>query len=268
MYSLTNYLSLANNFWSYHSFIVLRYARTRPLNGKGLITGFLKKLFPLLVLKSEKFYGLKLVIDPANFSHVRITDEFFFENVYDLERVPFKPDCIVDCGAHIGMFTLLSKGKYSDIPIYIFEPNADNILYIRKQIAQNNLSLTTIEEAAVSSYSGTALFEASELSFGGHLSNDINSDTKAEIKVIDLKEYLEKINVQKLLIKIDIEGEEEIVIPHIVKSLPQQTAVYFEYHYGLEKFQKIKSIFEENGFVVKINRVVDNTYIDVLSMRI
>jgi FkbM family methyltransferase len=267
MHSLIKYLSLANNFWSYHSFLVLRYARTRPLNGKGLITRILRKTFPILVLKSKKFYGLKLVINPSNFSHVRITDEFFFENVYDLERLPFRPNCIVDCGAHIGMFTLLSKGKYLDVPIYIFEPNAENILYIKKQITQNNLSLATIEEAAVSNYSGTALFEASELSFGGYLSNDVNSHTKTEVKVIDLTEYLEKINVQKLLIKIDIEGEEENIIPSIINSLPQQTAVYFEYHYGLEKFKKIKSIFEENGFVVKINRVVDNRYIDALSIR-
>ncbi len=224
-------------------------------------------MFPLLILKSNKFYGLKLVINPANFSHVRITDEFFFENVYNLELLPFRPDCIVDCGAHIGMFTLLSKGKYSDIPIYIFEPNAENISYIKKQISLNNLSLTTLEESAVSNYSGTALFEASELSFGGHLSNDANSHTKTEVNVINLKKYLQKINAQKLLIKIDIEGEEENVIPHIITSLPQQTAIYFEYHYGLEKFNKIKSIFEENGFVVKVNRVVDHKYVDALSIR-
>ena len=54
-----------------------------------------------------------------------IFDEIVLNNNYDLDLVPFTPDQIFDCGGHIGMFSLIARGRYPLVPLINFEPNLD-----------------------------------------------------------------------------------------------------------------------------------------------
>ena len=267
MYSISDYLSKSQNIFAYKNLLVLRYARTRPLGGKNIITRILRIFYPKLTLKTKIFKGLKLVINPADFSHLKITDEFLFEKIYDLDKVPFKPDCIIDCGAHIGMFTLLSKSKFKTTPIYIFEPNPKNVAYIKTQINVNSLENVHLEEAAVSTYDGNACFENSEISFGGYISENPITNKSYQVKVLDLSRYIGNIGPKKLLIKIDIEGEEEVLIPELLKILPKQCVLFFEYHFGIEKFRALQAKLQNQDYHVSITRIIDDLYIDAMASR-
>ena len=261
------YIKKAYSIFNIPNFIVLRYARTRPLNGGAILTRILHKLYPSLTLKSKEFQGLKLVINPADFTHIKITDEFLFDKIYNLNLVDFFPDCIVDCGAHIGMFTLLSTGTFPKVPIYIFEPNPKNIFYLKKQISSNQLENIIVEEAAVSTYDGSSTFEDGEVSFGGHLSSNSLSSSSYVVPVINLINYIKKLNPQKLILKIDVEGEEELLIPLLLEHLPLNCFLFFEYHFGMDSFNKLKEKLEFSEFNVNINRVIDSKYIDALAFR-
>lgn len=266
--SIRKYLVEGYNLFDKFNFLVLRYARIRPLNGKAAITKILHYFYPELILRSKKFKGLKLVLNPSEPSHMKITDEFFLDPIYNLNLVTFTPDHIIDCGAHIGMFTLLSAGFFPSTPISCFEPNIYNIKYLKKQLQINNLSNVSIYESAVSSYDGETSFSNPDGStYGGFLINDTALKGSYKVKVKNLIQFIKDLNVNKLLLKIDVEGEEQTLIPLLIKSLPKECIIYFEYHFGIESFKKFEILFKENGFKNYVTRIVDDKYIDAIAVR-
>src|SRR5689334_17956075 len=87
--------------------LVVGYARGHNFGSPDLISRIGRTLFPEIAVRPSLLGGLTLHLDPSDLSHLAVADEIFLQKVYDLSRVPFAPDLILDCGAHIGMFTLL-----------------------------------------------------------------------------------------------------------------------------------------------------------------
>ena len=71
-------------------------------------------------------------MDPKDISHMMVFEEIFVEKVYNLDLVLFKPDYIIDCGAHIGIFTTLAASRFPSAKVIAFEPNPDNIFFFKK----------------------------------------------------------------------------------------------------------------------------------------
>lgn len=110
-------------------------------------------------LRPKKLGGLRLLIDPTDWSQTVIFEEVFLNSSYDLGKVKFTPDVVIDCGAHIGIFSLLARGKYPNAELIAYEPNRVNGEFIRRQIAKNRLDVS-FNACAVSTESAKLSFVA------------------------------------------------------------------------------------------------------------
>ena len=204
------------------------------------------------------------MINPSDWSQTVIFEEIFLRNGYDLDKLGFAPKVILDCGAHIGMFSLLARSRFPDSRVIVFEPNPINIGYLRRQIESNRLDLQLVE-AAVSIKAGELNFDWNN-SHGGHLNHHQTGDGGTKVKVINLPEMVRELNASSLLLKMDVEGEEMEILPLLVPLLPRQTAIFFEIHSGEAGFQTVTSLLENYGFITeKLN--ARGRFIDAYSYR-
>ena len=224
----------------------------------------LTRLTPDFFLRPIPLNGYQLLINPSDWSQTVIFEEVFLRNGYDLNRLEFAPEVILDCGAHIGMFSLLAKSRFPAARVIAFEPNPINIHYLRRQISANSLDLQLVE-AAVSTKAGELGFVWNN-SHGGRLNHEEQSDEGLTVKVIDLPKMVRDLHASSLLLKMDVEGEEMNILPLLAPLLPQQAAIFLEIHSGEAGWETVASLLEKNGFCVeKIN--TRGRFIDVYGYR-
>ena len=268
------YLPLAYSPLDWFSLALLGIVRARRLSF------FARHLLPELVIRPAPLGGLRLALNPLDLIHMGTFDEIVIDNAYDLLLVPFIPDQIFDCGGHIGMFSLLARGRYPMAHLIIFEPNPNNMEWIRRQVQLNGLNIEAVQ-AAVSVREGEALFQ-DRVSSTGHLVEPTSSvpeyqDWKSEVlgepggryavRVIDLAAMLSQRQPVRLLLKLDVEGEEIHIIPTLFDVFPQETAVFFETHHGQAGWDWASQQFREHGFVVERRRSIHDYFIDGFALR-
>ncbi len=261
-------MGLARSPLNWFSFAVLGLARgylPRPLR-------WLRRLyFPELVVRPAVFGGLRLALNPWDRTHMVIFDEVIRDENYDLGLVPFTPDQIFDCGGHIGMFSLLARSRYPTVPLVIFEPNPHNVEWIRRQVQLNAMNIEVVQ-AAVSVREGEAKFQDSGSSSGhlveeeksrvpdGKIRNTVNPVEQARsaraytVRVVDLPAMLLQRRSERLLLKLDVEGEESHIIPALFDVLPREAAVFFETHHGEAGWAWARQQFTDHDFVVERRR--------------
>jgi len=215
-------------------------------------------LMPNVWLKPKRLRGLRLLIDPADWSQTMIFDEVFLKGSYDLTKVKFQPSVIIDCGAHIGLFSLLARSDFPNADLVIYEPNRGNASFIHNQIARNGLD-AAFHQSAVSTASGELDFVAVNSHGGrleGHETDGVSADRSPiyKVKVIDFCAELARLRPASLLLKMDVEGEERSLLPAILPCLPVQTAIFFETHSGQLGWREAERLLLASGFQVeKIN---------------
>ena len=208
---------------------------------------------PKLAIRPKRFKEKVITLNPSDLSHLIIAEEFIIHKSYDLERVPFEPALIIDCGAHIGLFTLLARAHFPTPRIIAFEPAPENVTFLKEHAREAGGDIEVIE-AAVSDRDGVARF-LRRMSFAGSLQLDESeSPGTYEVRTVDLKKVLRGKSGGNLLLKLDIEGSEEIVLPAIVDLLPPRCAIFLEVHAGEESWQRATSLLETRGFRTRKDR--------------
>ncbi len=209
-----------------------------------------------MFVRPRFFQGLRILVDPRDPGHVVVFDEVVVHEIYDLSLVPFTPEVVIDCGGHIGLFTVLTSLHFPAAQLVVFEPVPENLGYIKKTILRNHLTVD-IREEAVSDTEQRATFYARN-SCGGSLGNRtadiVGSFT---VNVIDLVKLLSHYEMSGLLLKMDIEGEEENLLPKLLGVIPENCAIYFETHRGVDGWDVVAGALIKNGFEVKMLRQRD-----------
>jgi FkbM family methyltransferase len=166
---------------------------------------------------------------------------------YAFHLIPFVPDLIIDCGAHIGGFSLLATSHFPHCPLLAFEPDSTSYWFLCRQMRHHPTAECI--HAAVGVADGLGWFQE-----GGHwgalLTNGASSATSRRVSVLDLKARIQEKSPRTLLLKMDIEGAETTVLPHILPVLPPQTFLFFETHGGTQVWQMLCHLLEEHGFSV------------------
>ena len=129
-----------------------------------------------------------------------------------------KGDIVVDCGANVGDVTqyFVNRGA----KVYAFEPNP---------YAFEVLSTRFKENEAVSDHDGYGKLFFHELAEADHVKystgssmvadkNNVNDGKYAEIKIIDLSDFVSALPSTPKVLKIDIEGEEDKVLNKMIDS--------------------------------------------------
>lgn len=119
-------------------------------------------------------------------------------------------DVIVDIGANIGYYTLLSaKIVGSRGKVYAFEPDPINYKILARNIRLNNLSNVVAERKAVSDKIGTLDLYLDSQDMGAHTIYKTKKRTKTvAVESITLDKYFEGNGHPINIIKMDIEGAE------------------------------------------------------------
>jgi FkbM family methyltransferase len=251
MRQIASYARLGNAPMDAWNLAVLGFVRGHSFKGNGFVARIGRQIYPHLTVRPRRYRGLQVTVDPTDVSQLIIAEEFLQEIVYDLSKVPFVPDVILDCGAHIGMFSLLCRAHFPGAQIKAFEPNPRNIEFLRDNIASNKLAIEIVD-AAVSTQSGDGFFTDSA-SCGGRLADSGDSDVY-RVASVDLKEHLPIDCSAALLLKMDIEGSEQQVLPDIIARLPKTTAIFLETHEGLASWEVLSFALKHVGFETEVIR--------------
>jgi FkbM family methyltransferase len=245
--------------------MALSIYRTRPAAGNGVIARTSQRMVPHIWVRPASLNGMAIRMSPSDMANFIIYEEVFIEHVYDLDRITFTPDAIVDCGAFHGYFSLLAAARYPGVPVVAFEPNVRNLEALTANVRANQLAID-IQPAAVSTKDGTAVFSGEGC--GGRL--DDSGAGAVTVPLRDLRNVLAALKPQRLLLKLDIEGEESAVLPALMPVLPRTCAIFFEWHHGRAAYDTAATQLTAYGFSVSVTRenaVADAHYIDAFAER-
>jgi FkbM family methyltransferase len=249
-------LHLSSRWRDWPNLLVLSQARHGLFERFGLCSRLARRLWPTLALRVDRLNNRPAYLDPNDSTQFTIFDEVVIDNSYDLTKITFSPDTIIDCGAHVGLFTLIASNKYPSATLLAFEPATANCKLIDQLVSSNGLPLKLVRKA-VSDREGTATFYTHN-SHSGTLGTAFSELTTSQtVETVDLLAVIRPMTDSKLLLKMDIEGEELNVLPSIIPFLPNTTAIFFETHGGQISWDTITTLLIEVGFSVEEIRVRD-----------
>lgn len=240
------------------------YARGHTFDSPGLISHFGRTFFPCIEARPTVLGGLTVALNPSDLSHLAVAEEIFVEGVYDLSVVPFVPNVVLDCGAHIGMFTLLAASKFPSARLIAFEPEPSNYEWLERNIRLNGLNAELLP-AAISDQDGRATFAAG-LGCGSRLVQGSGDGRHVEVQTVNLARFIRTLETNRLLLKLDVEGAEEWVLPSMLEALPKCCAIFVETHRGQDGWDHAKRCLETNGFAVSVSRD-RGPYVDGIGVR-
>lgn len=232
---------------------VLGVAKWRSFSRPDLVSRIGRKLFPLLNVRPRLLKGVRICIDPSDPTHLEIFDEVVIENVYDLQRVQFDPDLIIDCGAHIGLFVARARSVFPNARLIVFEPERRNS-HLLKQMININRIAAEVHNEAVSDMSGSLTFYLRG-SHGGSLNPQGGGVVGSYcVPVVNIIPMLQSWRPKRLLLKMDIEGEEENLLPKMIDYFPPESAIFFETHSGQRGWKHLQASLSAAGFEVHLLR--------------
>lgn len=245
---IRRWVDSVGSFADWPAALALSIYRTRPAEGDGRVARWSRRLVPYIRVRPATLNGLSVRLNPAEMSQFVIYEEVFIERVYDLGRVSFTPDLILDCGAFEGYFSLLAAARFPGVPITAFEPNAKNREGLTANVRVNHLGVE-VKAAAVSTRDGTATFS------GGGCGGKLGAAADAVVvPVEDLCRVIAARKPERLLLKLDIEGEEATLLPALVPGLPKTCAIFFEWHEGRAEYQRAAALLDAHGFTTSLTR--------------
>lgn len=245
--------------------LVLAMFRTRPPVGDGAVARLMRRTFPRVWIRPRLLRGHAVALDPSQLAQFVIYEEVFIDRVYDLTRLAFEPDLIVDCGAFEGYFSLLARAHFPDAPIVAFEPDARNYAGLMINTGRGDLRIDA-RAAAVSTADGEGAFAGGGC--GGRLADATPNAVRVPIR--DLRGVLRELRPARLLLKLDIEGEEARLLPALLPWLPRQSAMFLEWHQGPDAFAALREQLTADGFATSVVRQHDlggDVFIDAFAQR-
>lgn len=166
---------------------------------------------------------------------IAIFYEVFFSRTYKISKKYIKGGTVIDAGAHIGFTSLyLWVHHYPNSRFLCIEPSISNIELLRYNTKRLNCEIMNI---ALSNYCGEGYLDIAPLSYNYKLTTPNLSHSKIEIRT--LQAIYEEKKISKIqLLKLDIEGEENIIFNNFENWLKKTTLIIVEVH-DENRFTKI-----------------------------
>lgn len=229
-------------------------ARGHPFDGwRTKLARFMGDHVPKLSLKGRWGGDWTLALNPGDISHMVIFEELVIDRTWNLDMVPFEPDTIIDAGSHIGLFASLAGSRFRSAKLICIEPDKENLKWLKHNLALNHIEAQVIE-GVVLDHDGEASFQPG-LSYGGKvIDKGQSSDSISQVRCVSLDRILVEAKPKRLLLKMDIEGAEDIVLPYVLKTLLAPCFLFLETHGGEPAFERLSTLCREAGFQVTLTR--------------
>ena len=154
---------------------------------------------------------------------------------------------IIDAGGYVGDTALLFS-SYTDKNIHVFEASPSNMDIIRETIRLNQLDNIVPVSKALGEKSGTATFSLGERNSCNSLVErpGYNYPEHIEVPVITLDDYVRENNLEVGLIKVDIEGGEQLLLKGAVETIrTQHPVLLISIYHSANDFFEIKPMIEK-----------------------
>ena len=142
----------------------------------------------------------------------------------------FKPDVIVDCGAHIGLSAVLFANRYPSARIFAIEPEASNFEMLLKN-TKPYANITCINKGI---WNENISLKIKDEGFGnwGYMTETASENDTKSIESISIAELIENYNLSKVdICKINIEGaEKELFEKNYDNWLSKTNSIIIELH--------------------------------------
>lgn len=165
---------------------------------------------------------------------------------------PTADPLILDCGANIGYTSLWYKRLYPAARIVAFEPDPVFSEMLRRNLARNGAGDVEVVEAAAWISDGHAPW----LSIGvdGSRLGGADGEARCTVATVDLRRYLTR---DVALLKLDVEGAEFDLVPHLAPSLGRVAQVLVECHLldqrAYSRLSGVLHALQSAGFRVALN---------------
>lgn len=154
-------------------------------------------------------------------------------------------DTVLDVGAHVGYYTVLSAVLAGERgAVWAFEPNPANARFLRRHAEINGLRQVRVTQAAVADANGTARFGFGRGSGTGHLA----ADGEVEVRTVRLDDFCAEHGIAPAAVKIDVEGAEGAVLEGARGVLARHRPVLFLSTHGDEVHRACLAFMEEAGY--------------------
>jgi len=167
-----------------------------------------------------------------------------------LKKIVKKGYTVVDVGANIGWYTLLSArivGKNGKV--VAFEPEPDNYALLKKSLEKNNFENVLLSDYCVSNMAGIRKLWLHGLNLGAHSTVRKISERAIDVEAVTLDSFLSKLEIQRVdLLKVDVEGAEPEVFEgareYLLKRKIQN--IFFEWNREVwtDKEKLLKKLLE------------------------
>ena len=154
---------------------------------------------------------------------------------------------IIDAGGYVGDTALLFS-SYTDKNIHVFEASPSNMDIIRETIRLNHLDNIVPVSKALGEKSGTATFSLGEHNSCNSLVErpGYNYPDHIEVPVVTLDDYVRENNIEVGLIKVDIEGGEQLLLKGAVETIrTQHPILLISIYHSANDFFEIKPMIEK-----------------------
>jgi FkbM family methyltransferase len=133
-------------------------------------------------------------------------------------------DSIIDCGAHIGLFSLLAcKATNGALDLTAIEANSDTFSFLKRNLDDADFRPTGVLNAAVWDRSGNLGFIQGDIGKSAYSRVDFDQDVQHQVTVpaIILDDVVKSKTIA--LIKIDVEGSESEALTGACRSISKRS---------------------------------------------
>lgn len=184
---------------------------------------------------------------------VELFEEIFVHRHYLFEALSSRP-LIIDCGSNIGMSVLFFKWLYPAAEILAFEPDPATFSLLQRNVSANGLSDVRLMNSAVCDLDGPVDFYVDPEHPGSLLMSMRRARLPKQRVTASGIRLSHHIHRRVDLLKMDIEGAEELVIQDLVAQgkLTLVNELIFEYHHHIDAtadgLGELLRVLEEHGF--------------------
>jgi FkbM family methyltransferase len=168
--------------------------------------------------------------------------EVFLERAYDLSSVHPSPTLIVDAGGHIGTFAVLAGFTFPAAHLVSFEPDPDNFRLLTRNVSRNRVR-ADLQNLALANFEGQTRLDGPS-----SMGRRIGAAKGRLVPVRRLSKLIELRSVERLLLKLDVEGAEWSILEDCAAELPENTIIFIETHSGDDDLKKLAEFSSGFGF--------------------
>lgn len=169
--------------------------------------------------------------------------------VYPLD-LAFDPDLIIDGGANIGLFSMQAAAVYPRAKVVMCEPLPRNIAQLETHMKLNGLDAELLPVCLGGTH-GVIPFYCRHAN-GSSFDPEEPYQSVLEIEVLRLAEILEGRSVERILLKLDIEGMEVGVLQDFVPGEKRAVVILGELHHQVETRPAMERLFAEHGWSFRL----------------